>query len=41
MEGRGGDRDVEEQQAFPQENHQPPKQPPDVNRFTMEAVYGD
>lgn len=37
MEGRGGDRDVEERQAFPQENNQPPTQPPDVSRFGIKS----
>jgi pyrimidine operon attenuation protein/uracil phosphoribosyltransferase len=30
VEGRGGDRDIEEQEAFPHLQYQPPKQPPDV-----------
>lgn len=40
MEGHGGDRDVEEREAFPHENHQPPKQPPDVGGFRWELCGG-
>lgn len=38
MEGHGGDRDMEEKQAFPHEAHQPPKQPADVRTLVRVSV---